>query len=191
MMAGHLGQPGCPVVVPSLSRMTLSVPTPLGRTAPADLLARLREIEPTTTLVYVGDGTWWLGRVRPSDDPRHAKLHRQGVAMLDGMAQLDGLRGGKGRAQRMVVNALCKLAGFEWEREFRIQGEPTGDVVAWWRAQHWLETHQAEATYLAALKTSSGEDRRAEGQARVRDYVQSEAPGIHRHAFRRPLYSHT
>jgi hypothetical protein len=171
--------------------MTLPVPTPLGRECPAEITARLREIEPTTTLVYVGEGEWWLGRVRPTDDPRHAKLHRQGVAMLDGMAQLDGLRGGKGRDARRVVNALVKLRGFEWERAFTLQGEPTGGVVEWWRAQHWLETHRLEETTLAALREASGERRREDGQRRIRDFIQSEARGIHRHAFHRPIISHT
>lgn len=171
--------------------MIQHLPTPLGREAPPAILARLREVCPTTHLVYVGDGRWWLGRVWPSDDPRHAAKRREGVAMLDNMLALDPLRvgGASGRNRTRVLNALLRLHGFEWEREFTLRGEPDGALVEWWRAQHFLETTQRDATWQAAWREATGEARAERQRARVQEYVQAEAPSVHRHAFRRPIIS--
>ena len=38
-----------------------------GKQPPATLVAALQAIDPSVTLFYVGDGTWWLGSVQPNE----------------------------------------------------------------------------------------------------------------------------
>lgn len=160
---------------------------PVQRHAPRALLAELESIEPRTRLVYAGDGRWWLFTQYDRTDPLYAETVRSGIAMLDGMASLDGLRAGRRRRADMVLRALCKLCGLYWQHEYVLQGEPTSRIANHWRLAVWTKHHAEEATWAAIEDEISGDAKIRRARALASEAARAEAGTAHRLAFRKPV----
>lgn len=95
------------------------------REAPEGLLRALRVIDPTAELIYLGDGNWMLGRIRPSEPLRQAGArlarscrlatkHRSTLLPTD---------------YRRHLVAQLRMLGFQPTTEYHVQGEPTAAIV--------------------------------------------------------------
>lgn len=133
-----------------------------------DLIRRLREMDSRAEVFYVGDGVWWLGRVK-ADAPRRA----------EGRAWALRLRQGDGFASDQwleLKQALLMSQGFavlrRWGR-VRIQGEP--DLVLVEQMRRFLYEERVRPIYDPV-----GED----AEAKVKESLKRE-----REARDRELYS--
>jgi hypothetical protein len=114
------------------------------RTAPSELLARLREIDSAAELLYVGEGRWLLGVVQPS-----------------GAAELEGCR----RITRELERPLAQqsprryMAGHLMREGFLIVAEyeardPGGAIVEDFRKADWTYRHRRDEAFAEKLDAS-------------------------------------
>ena len=89
----------------------------------ADLLWRLRELDPRAEVVYMGNGMWYVGRVK-SDVPRRITARREILSIKESDGFPDEERWPKLR------QALLKEQGFGVVVRETIQGEPDDILVA-------------------------------------------------------------
>lgn len=111
---------------------------PTGRTAPPEVVAALREIDPTAELIYMGDGRWDLLRLRPKNDDR--ELVASGLlATAYGACQKGRLaEHGWYRALRF---ARLVRQGYVVFNRYRINGDPDARIVHEFRRAIWDYTH--------------------------------------------------
>ena len=88
-----------------------------------DLLRRLRELDSRAEVVYVGNGMWYVGRVKP-DAPRRITARREILNLRESDGFPDEERWPKLR------QALLKEQGFGVVVREKIQGEPDDILVA-------------------------------------------------------------
>lgn len=115
---------------PSPPERLIDLPGQL-REPSADLLRRLRELDPRAEVVYVGEGRWWVGRVK-QNVPRIQRGRAMAVRILDG----DGLYDEFGQPVSQwpeLRQALLMAQGFGLADEVRVQGEPDDKIVAVFR----------------------------------------------------------
>lgn len=153
------------------------------REAPPLLVHRLREIEPSAELVYMGDNTWWLGRVHPSLD-----LRKQGWEKLQvANAGTHQHRIDPRHARLYRIGRLQQL-GFQFTTEYT--GEPDGRIVEdliradylWKLASNWYRYQEIRN----GAQDAEAEQARAElmDDARARDawrYMSTLSHSVKRH----------
>lgn len=131
---------------------------PVTRDTPPELLVRLRAIDDRAECLYVGDGRWWVGRVK-TDVPRRAAGRRMALRVQAG----DGFRAGDRWPE--LRQALLMAQGFGLAFEMVIQGEPNGQLVQ--EFARWLcGERQREAR---RRQESAARDRTREQATRERD----------------------
>lgn len=144
---------------------------PQARQAPESLIRRLREVDETAELVYLGPDTWALGTVRPNQVQRRAAQ-----TILSNMLTA-------GRAERSsVAYALLALQGFRQVALYRMR-EPDGRIAIDFQRRDWAWRHKAEATVHAALLESERSD---VGERMAQDVVERNREAW-RWAFKRPV----
>lgn len=153
------------------------------REAPPLLVRDLRAIEPTAELVYMGDGTWWLGRVHPSFD-----LRKQGWEKVRAAnAATAEHRVDPHHAKLYRIGRLQQL-GFQFTAEYA--GEPDGRIVQdmmradylWRLASNWYRYQEIRN----GAQDAEAERARAElmDDARARDawrYMTTLSHSVKRH----------
>lgn len=97
---------------------------PEGRPTPLLLLASLRDIDPTAELVYVGEGQWWLGSVRPNE-PRAAK----GRVILQQMEALQAQQRAIPSIVRNIMLGKLMVQGFARIMAYDCSGDVAGEVI--------------------------------------------------------------
>lgn len=154
------------------TRPLVRFPTP--RQAPDHVVGRLRDVDPTADLVYLGLGQWVLGSVRPNGyRARKARKLRAGENDLPAQKRRPGI---------YLLTALLEQ-GF---RPVAVYGESEVQsqyVVRDFRERDWNYRTRPEAAFRAAMDRS---DRSRDVEARVAailDKVHADFPTIHRHTF--------
>lgn len=146
---------------------------------PADVLARLKEIDPRAELAYVAENTWMLGRMMPMDE-----REQRARELLQAEEKLPA------NLQRGTVIRILRL----YVQGFRVFGiYPSEDV-------HSQKIVLDFKTSLHGIRTMSETelDRRvttpvdpeAQRIQVVRDYVDAEFRQIHRRAMRGQIITH-
>lgn len=127
------------------------------RTAPPALLKRLRDIEPRAELVYMGGGTWYLGRSAPTEALQEAGWARtRAVNRQTAENKLDE------SAKRMHRMGRMQQAGFQFTAQYT--GDPDGRIVH--------ELYEADRLWKLAAnwyrydEMCNGADRAEQAQAR-------------------------
>ena len=145
------------------------------RPAPGDVMARLRELDPTLDLVHLGAGHWLLGSVQPNEQRRHFCLRilnrqysmpassRSAGRILCYALYADGFRPIAMYAETEVQNGAC-VRDFEL-REYNYRNRP-------------------EETFRARLREAEGEDALEKRIVAILDHVHSEWRSVHRYAMR-------
>lgn len=166
---------------------------PALRTAPEHVVRGLREIDPTTELVYFGRGRWILGSVRPNVDVR-----AQAERILDRAYKLAAFAANNPRFKVNPSNirrllgridfAYLGTQGFRCIHEYRIQGAPDLALVEDFRRADWMYHNTSDEEFerlLDAPKEKARAEARADltDPARARDAwrycnVLNTAPGI-------------
>lgn len=93
------------------------------REAPTDLLHRLRVIDPTAELVYMGRGVWWLGRVVPNRVLRSAGDRKVGA-----VAQVTRRRRPTAQEHRAHLVGRLQQHGFQFTAEYAVN-DPDGAIL--------------------------------------------------------------
>jgi hypothetical protein len=103
------------------------IDVPATRDPSPELLRRLRAIDPQAEVIYIGNGRWWLGRVKPNS-PRRAIGRRMALAIRQG----DGFPWEQDGTSRWpeLRQALLMAQGFGLLAEVNVQGEPDAALVA-------------------------------------------------------------
>jgi len=149
------------------------------REPPPALLAQLREIDPLAELIYVGEGEWWLGVVKPNTFRR-----AQGDALL-------------GREWRKSVKDWQQLRygqlmrqGFAFCGTWVIEGEPDGRIVNDFRESTWLWAHDRDRVEDTLLEKPE-RVRQQNTRSMMKDKLHADARSIYRHVVsgRRTVYS--
>jgi len=88
------------------------------RVAPEWVFERLREIDPGSEVLYMGDGVWWLGVVKPLA-PRVEAGHQA-------LKTYEKLKFEKGKETQwpIIRNAILKSQGFGLVGKYRWPAEP-------------------------------------------------------------------
>lgn len=156
-----------------------------GRQPPAALVAALQAIDPSVTLFYVGEGTWWLGSVQPNEyrlrdgefilaleaqrsnpNPRNVFL---GLVAQEGFARIEAYVGPQADGL-MTVNPgadneyVCTIL-----EDFRIRDHN-------WR----IDRKAGEQVVKDRLDESLGEPERREAQAQFEQYTRTDGRAQYR-----------
>lgn len=146
---------------------------PFSREAPADVVRRLRAIDPTLRVIYWGEGRWRVGRMRPTPERRQA-----GADMLADLFQA----GADGR----VSDERCWYRNLRWSHligagfaplhEFAVSNEVAfGVLEATVRRAIYLDRHASANDGLRAIEATD-KNPRAAAQAALGDpYLAREA----------------
>lgn len=149
---------------------------PTLRTPPSDLVARLREIDPTAELVYVGAGHWALGSVQPNSDREQRARQTLGFYLhLPAEFHSPG----------PVIYARMRMQGFRHIALYSEDDLTNGRLLLDFRERDWNYRNRAEAAYRERIAAA---DREEPGNVEKRietmlDYLYSEGPSIYRHTF--------
>ena len=135
------------------------IPIPGLRECRWQLLADLREIDPTVDLHYLGEGIWVLGAVKPNQ-------WRYDTA--GGV-----LRGGHDRSTWMRRTWELGLHGFTRINNYLIQGEPDSRIVHDLRVRDWHYRHNRERVFDEALARADGSWETEARQKMMLDEVES------------------
>ena len=105
---------------------------PESREPSPSLLLRLRQMDLRAEVVYVGNGVWWVGRVKP-ESPRRISARRQILSLRepDGFPDTERLP--------ELRQARLQEQGFGLVVRKRIQGEPDDMLVAEFRKAMYVE----------------------------------------------------
>jgi len=115
------------------------VDVPQLRTAPEDIRRRLREIDPTVEVIYLGRGRWIVGKVRPNQHVR-----ARAIRMLDEFHRnLQNKKKLSERGKEKVLFALLALQGFRPVADYTMP-EPDGTVVKDFERSRFLWLHTSE-----------------------------------------------
>lgn len=157
--------------------MASLVDFPQAREAPADLVRRLRALDPTTDLIYAGDGRWWLGRVRPNSERR-----AEAFKILERASNLPVGATLNARSKERVRLALLAYQGFAIAETYEMQGEPDGRIVRDWQRALWSLEHMTDDDLFDAMDA----EKRAAKDAAHRDLTDpARAADAWRYAFTR------
>lgn len=155
----------------------LDLPEP--RTCPPALLAQLRAIDPAAELVYVGEGEWWLGVVKPNTFRRAQGDHLLAREWKKDHPTWEQIRYGQLMRQ-----------GFAYCGSWVIEGEPDGRIVNDFRESTWLWAHNRP--YVEDQLFEAPERRQQQSfRGMMKDRLHADGRAIYRHAIagRRTVYS--
>lgn len=143
--------------------------------APADILARLQEIDENAHVFYVGGGMWALGRVSP-DFERQSFARRLLISELNQPPQ----------KQRPDVVRLYRLhaQGFRMTGLCSSKDVYEGHVVRDFRERFYNAENAREAAMKARLAESEKLFDADRKRARIQDMLESEAKSMHSILFR-------
>jgi hypothetical protein len=145
----------------------IDLPEP--RVCPESLLAQLREVDPAAELIYVGEGEWWLGVVKPNTFRR-----AQGDAIL-------GREWAKDQPSwEQIRYGQLMRQGFAFCGTWHFIGEPTAKIVQEFRESTWLWAHdrdQAEDTIFEAPERQQ----QANLRAMMKDRLHADGRSVYRH----------
>lgn len=113
------------------------VDVPQVREAPSHIRRGLRDLDATAELLYMGDGRWMVGRVRPN-----VHTHRIATTMLDTFTR--NLSQGQQLSPRGKAKArfaLLALQGFRPVAEYRMN-QPDWRIVEDFRVSQWRMLHE-------------------------------------------------
>jgi hypothetical protein len=151
------------------------IPVEGSRTAPAALIAQLREIDPRAELIDYGQGRWYLGVYNPNRARVEAAQRR--LAFLTRFPQAP--------ADDVVYDRLA-AAGFRPIECFRIQGEPGAEIVRWFRRADWVWRHQADEHFAERMRHSTGDHFEEKRTKKIHDFLDAVGPDADRR-FRNPV----
>jgi len=129
----------------------------------ADLLRRLRDIDPRAEVLYVGEGRWWVGRVKPAPERR-----ARGRRMILRARDEDWFGVEPHEYWVTLRQGLLMAQGFGLVVDMTIQGEPDARLVQEFELAMWVERGGqfkdtddvlAEAARQARLKDEADADR--------------------------------
>lgn len=141
---------------------------------PANVLAALREVDPTVDLVYLGLGVWVLGSVKPN-----AHRARVGQRLFAGELRrpLEAQSMGRFRWARLILQGFRPIDLLDYS------DIPSGRVVRDFRYADYRYRHDADAAFEENLVGSDDETGLRERIAVLMDLNNSEGRDIWRHAF--------
>lgn len=130
------------------------VDLPQSRTAPDDLRRRLRELDRTAELLYLGFGRWSVGRVRPTDES--VRIAQRMLRTYWGMK--DSARATRRGVQRYRFAEACRQ-GFRPVAEYTMR-EPDDRIVKDFQASQYRMLHQ-RTDLLDEFERSAAEEQAA------------------------------
>lgn len=145
---------------PDLPERLIDVPA--FRDPSPELLRRLRALDARAEVVYVGEGRWWVGRVK-TDSARRATGRRMALAIQKG----DALYGPSRWPE--LRQALLMAQGFGLVVDVTVQGEPDAILVREFGLAMYVEQG---GTYLSDEERAIESHRRdliRENRVRERD----------------------
>lgn len=152
---------------------------PQARTAPAHVIDGLRAVDPSAALVYLGDGRWLLGSVRPSAIRRAqaASIIQNALDTFDRTGARTGAKGdphADPRTRDRLALGLLAYQGFSPIAEYTIAGEPDSAIVHDLARRDWLyrtlSDQAVEASWTADQDAAAAEARAdLADEARARD----------------------
>lgn len=101
---------------------------PAERRAPPRVLAALRRVDPTADLLYLGEGEWWLGSMKPNQ-------HRRRIG--ENIKRIELAKPHPSWAQLRYAEAA--MLGFTFIAT--VYGEPNGQTVDQFRESDWVYRH--------------------------------------------------
>lgn len=119
------------------------------RQVPEDFLRRLRRIDETFDLHYVGNGHWILGAVRPN-------RVRTEIAGKMHLARDRRYERHSGRSFARLALPWLGMQGFAPVAYYHIQGEPDYRIIADARERDWRYRTAADSTFAERLDDSEG-----------------------------------
>jgi len=152
---------------------------PEERVCPEGLLRQLRQVDPAAELIYVGEGEWWLGVVKPNTFRR---------------AQGDAILGREWRKDQPSWDQLrygqLMRQGFAFCGTWTFLGEPTGQIVHEFRESTWLWTHD-QARLEDTLLEAPERKRQQNLRSMMKDRLHADARSVYRHLVkdRRTVFS--
>jgi hypothetical protein len=131
------------------------LPIPRVRDADPALLAGLREVDPTTELIYLGEKRWSLMRLRPLNDERIRGAERLLKATLG--HSLKPNTDDERRWYMRLRQTRMHLLGYTVVSNWEFDGDPDGRVLQDYRYRAWrlrhdqpYDDHEAEREKAAA-----------------------------------------
>ena len=131
------------------------------REAPHDVVRRLRELDPTACVLYLGWNKWCVGKLRPTDD-----AVRTGLRMFTNYNQLSARKRGTQRSIQRLRYIQAVIQGFRTVQVY-ILPDLDGRVVEDFRISQyrWLHT----TSDLLEEQWKAEEEERQARQALFRD----------------------
>ena len=111
------------------------------RVAPDWVFDRLREVDPGAEVLYVGEGVWWLGVVKP--------LAPRVEAGLKALKTYEKLKYEKGKETQwpIIRNAILKSQGFGLVGKYRFPQEPLwGAMIEEFRYADYMYRQHEDGT---------------------------------------------
>jgi hypothetical protein len=142
--------------------------------APPEVLRELKRVNPYATLLYIGEGRWWLGLV----ELRWLTEDNVFQKRVDAIKSLDREYGKEEpyRNRTNMIRSYLKLRGFAFIARF--EGEPTGRIVRDLEEREFNYRNNFalfEAKMLAATDGSINMERAAKGAADAGRYLAKQA----------------
>jgi len=151
------------------------IETPTPRGAPWDVVRQLREVDPTTTLVYIGLGHWLLGSVQPNG------FRRQLADRL--IANQWRLPAEKRRPGVILWGRLLR-SGFRAIALYSEEQINNGYALLDFRRREWNWRNRPEQAFEETLRRVSDEPDLTKRVMTILDAVHSEWRSVYRWAFR-------
>lgn len=121
-------------------------PTP--REAPRDIVRALRDVDETAELLYLGEGKWVLGRVRPT--PERFEGGKRLLRQAWELAQKGGMT--EERWYKRIRSARLTMQGFAKFGMYEFKGDPDWRIVRdfrealwWFRNDKWSDEFNKRA----------------------------------------------
>jgi hypothetical protein len=142
--------------------------------APSQVVERLREVDPSAELIYLGLGCWVLGSVQPHDyRARKARELRRSENALPALSKRPGL----------YLLTLLYEQGFRVINIYDTADVQHQAVVRDLRERDWRFRNMRDEAFAEAAKRSEHGDLETR-IVQILDMVHAEFPTIHRHLFR-------
>lgn len=117
----------------------MTLPLPRLRDADPAILSGLREVDPTTEFVYLGDGRWDILRLRPKNDYRIGVARRAFQACVEQTVRAGGLD------ERVWYRRLrlyrMAIMGYSFVTSWTFIGDPDWRVVQDYKYRAWRLRH--------------------------------------------------
>ncbi len=145
----------------------IDLPEP--RVCPEALLVQLRQVDPAAELIYVGEGEWWLGVVKPNTFRRAQGDHLLAREWRKDQPSWEQIRYGQLMRQ-----------GFAFCGTFSFIGEPTSEVVQEFQESTWLWAHDRDRVEDTLFEAPERK-RQANLRSMMKDRLHADARSVYRH----------